>query len=485
MRITAPVAALFVIVFLLLPAQSYCAQAADQGVFVVPESERPLDFVVIGLWSNNHKYICMPEVNWPKSASLPQKREIEKQLYWINLEFTHGEILQKLPAYTKIFVAVPNSASVNDATGDEKSYFIDYLKARCGFTDAGIKLRVKFFHSSAMIVWPQDMCKVIGYDRVDGRVAIARSAGDADIYVKVTKELTDAFPETFVLKDVDKNTSAEGGDEDIIKLPGPGHKVAIITGRHRVQRYAERVKGVSFDRAPIDDAMKAEAAAAFSKSYFGVEAVFLPEEIMKKPEKGSEEVFHLDMVTSILPDPKGGKPKAFIPSIANNCYVSLNDEQLNKEFVSHIQAEYDAAASQMRRLGFDTPRLYYCDHPVRGPVNIIKYHDKISGGYSVMLGKYPNHLPVDDPYTAQHRVTDIFKLLANRFNEWSNKQDAATYKQLKATMDGVWTVMDTVSEETNSVYDEQKKMFEKYGYNVITVPVYAWGAGGLHCMVMY
>jgi hypothetical protein len=482
MKLTKIIAA-HIVLFYLLTAVPFCIGDTSNDVFLVPESERPLDFAVIGIWTNSHSYIFSPEIKWPGAPADKAQKELEKDLYFLNLEFTHGEMLQNMPIYTRIYVLVPDKRFVKDATGDEKAYFIEYLKKRCGFTDAQIKNRFQFLYTSEMIVWPQDMCKVIGYNRADGRIAIARSSGDVPIYVKVTKEFTDAFPEKFALKDVGMETSAEGGDEDIVQLPG--RRVAIVAGRHRAQRYIERTRKSSYEKSPINDAGIQEAKAAFKKNYYKAPVVFLPEEMLKDPLKGSEEVFHLDMYAGMLPDPKGGQPKAFIPSIMKNCFVSLNDEHLDNDFVSHVQAEYDAAAEQLQKLGFEVQRLVYCDHPVRSPANFLKFHNKITDNYTVMLGKYPNHLPVDDPYTAQHRIVAAFKTVTDRFMKWQKNKHDANYAQLMEVIDLAWKQMDIVSDEDNPMFDEQKKQFEKYGYHVITVPVYAWGAGGLHCLVMY
>jgi hypothetical protein len=191
------------------------------------------------------------------------------------------------------------------------------------------------------------------------------------------------------------------------------------------------------------------------------------------------------MLAAVLPDPKGGRPKAFVPDVMNDCRVSINDEQLDRAFVSHMKAEYNCAASQFGKMGYDVVRLAFCDHPVRGPVNLIRFHDKITDKYTVMLGKYPNHLPVNDPYTPQHKIVEAFRTLQSELELWGAKTDEATYGRLTSVIGMTWELMDTVENEPNPVYEAQKKQFEKYGYSVITVPVYPWGAGGLHCMVMY
>lgn len=49
----------------------------------------------------------------------------------------------------------------------------------------------------------------------------------------------------------------------------------------------------------------------------------------------------------------------------------------------------------------------------------------------------------------------------------------------------MWSVMDNVSAMPNAEFDAQAAIFKKHGYKVVTVPVYAWGAGGLHCDLLY
>jgi hypothetical protein len=492
------------VLFAALTALSICIYAAaaewlnppPRGVYnetnrvlITPEAERPLGFVVLGLWPSGHQYYFLPDLNRMEHVSPGQKRKIMEQFYWLNFEFSHGDIIQYLPAYTDLYVALPDRNLVKESEGNEKEYFIGYLKAHCNFSDNDVKKRVHFFYSAIQLEWAQDSCKIIGRVGRDekNRVMIAMSEGDMDKYVVTVRTLAKTFPDVFSLKQLGSGISGEGGDEDIAWTPD--NKVALFCGRHRVTQYVYRKTGSYDDTAPVTQEQIEEARKAYSEAFFGLPVYFVPEKILLHPELGSKETFHFDMFATMLPNPGKGRPRAFIPTYkylnVTKIFDSVSNQEIDKDVIRKAQSEYDEAASQFKKTGYEVVRLPFSDHPVRNPVNIVKFHDKDTGEYTVMLAKYPDLLPMGDPNTPQARIQKALDVLAVDTGRWQDNPDGDNYNGLLRTISGLWETMDLVAKLPNPIYDMDKKLVEKYGYRVITVPSYAWGAGGLHCQLLY
>jgi len=332
------------------------------------------------------------------------------------------------------------------------------------------------------------MCKIIGYD-AQHRVILGYSDGDTiQGYVQTVKNLANTFPNVFTLWDFGRYVSAEGGDEDIVWTPD--YKVAILAGRHRVVQFLTRSMGdQSFDKTSIPPSLIETVRNAFSGAVFGARAIFVPEKLLLAPDlsAGNDEIFHLDMLACVLPDPAGGKPRAFIPKymLALKHYDSLLRNVFDRNLISRWQKEYDTAADELSKLGYEVVRLPFSDHPVRNPVNIVRFRDKNTGRITVLLPKYPYHLPMNGPDTPQQQVLNGLEWLKDSFTDWQNMPGPATYKKLSDTLAAIFDVMDKVSEMPNPIYDKQEKIFKKYGYDVITIPSYSWGAGGPHCELLY
>jgi len=62
---------------LLYSAQTFTAPKGmlvkDKNIMLVPEAERPLDFVVVGLWPDGKQYYYLPELSFPAGTSEEQK----------------------------------------------------------------------------------------------------------------------------------------------------------------------------------------------------------------------------------------------------------------------------------------------------------------------------------------------------------------------------------------------------------------------------
>jgi hypothetical protein len=461
---------------------------AENKILIVPEAERPLGFIIIGLWPHGNKYYFLPDITKISSAPAAQKREVEKQFYWLNFAFSHGEILKYIPKYTELFVALPDRSKVKESMGGEKEFFLGYLKTMCGFTDAEINKRVHFFMSDIQLEWPQDTCKVMGRMGRDekNRALLAMSKGDRADYADTVENLVKDFPDQFSLKLMADEISGEGGDEDIAWTPDG--QVAFFAGRHRVLQYIYKKTGTyPPDNVPITQEQIEEARQAFSKELFGMPVYFIPERALLDPSLGCSETFHFDMFATMLPNPGKGMPRVFIPTYRNMRYIidSLTRQKLDKNMVRQAQSEYDLSADQFKALGYEVVRLPFNDHPVRNPVNIIKYHNNETGRYTVMISKYPNYLPEGNPDTAQAILQNALDRLAADTSLWQNSQTDGNYKTLQSTISNLWNTMGKVEAMPNTNTDSERKIFEKYGYGVVEVPVYAWGAGGLHCQLLY
>lgn len=98
------------------------------GTVLIPESERPLDFCVIGVDPSRSLFCFLPFLQ--QEALMPPSRfqEIHRQLYWLNFEISHGRLLNALPRSTQIYVALPDPKSVKEADGTEEGLFRGLLE---------------------------------------------------------------------------------------------------------------------------------------------------------------------------------------------------------------------------------------------------------------------------------------------------------------------------------------------------------------------
>ncbi len=489
-KLVAPAIVFFIVIFLqALFAQEEWKFPIPKGkripgenLIMVPESERFMSFAVMGLWPNTSTYYFLPELKKKKGMTDAQLNEVREQFYWLNFELSHGRVIRNLPKYTQFYVALPDRKYVKESLGWEKKLFLQFLKEKCGFTDEDISHRFNFFKSEIQLEWAQDACKVLGREE-NGRVVIAYSKGDNNPYVGTMQNLANDFPEDFRLVEIDRNLSAEGGDEDIIWQPGGD--VAFLAGRNRALEYFRRSRQESYEEQSLTKEMVEEARTAYSNAVFGTKVVFMPEKTLLDAKLRCRETFHLDMIATTLPDIKGKGFRAFVPSYTKEAYDALTFAPLDPEIMKGAQREFDLAAEQFKKMGYAVSRLYFSDHPVRGPVNIGRFRNKETGKYTVLLAKYPYHLPPGDPNCPQARINFILDKLNEETADWMENPNTQKYNEVVSWIDTMWRIMDEVALMPNPIYEAQKKVFTDLGYDVITIPMYAWGAGGLHCQLMY
>jgi hypothetical protein len=403
--------------------------------------------------------------------------EMKKLIYWINFEFTHGNIIRKIPDYTKIFVALPKS------TGDlEKKFFLEYLKVKCFFTDEDIKKRIYFFNTNTNMHWSQDTSEILGRDE-KGRIIIGMANRDFAKYLSAIEDMVKTYNSFFTIKWFEDNTSAEGGDEEIVMMPDG--KPALLVGRHRIMRYIELQHDIPEDQnEPYEKWMVEEARIAFSNSVYGLPVHIIPEKLLYNRTLGTNEIFHLDMYLVVLPDKN--KNKAFVPIYDKPEIMDiLSREMLNKEFITKCNEKYNEAAKQMKELGFDVIRIPFYDHPVRNPANVAKFRNKKTGKITILLGKYPYHLTKNNDLSPQQKMQDAIYYLEDNLVAWKEKPDRETYSNIFNAINNLFYMFDEEEKISNPIAEQQANIYRKYGYDVILVQQYAWGSGGLHCSLLY
>ncbi len=449
----------------------------EEKVLIIPEAERYLSFIIIGLWPIGEKYAFLPEITKPKGVSDKEMIELKKMIYWINFEFTHGNIIRKLPYYTKIFVALPESVG-----NLEKKFFLEYLKTKCFFTDSDIRQRIYFFNTNTNLHLAQDTSEIIGRDE-KGRIIIGMANRDFAKYLSAIEALVKKYNSFFIIKWFEDNTSAEGGDEEIVTMPDG--KPAFLVGKHRIMRYIELQHGVPEDsEEPYKQWMVEEARTAYSNSVYGIPVHIIPEKLLYNRKLGTNEIFHLDMYLVVLPDKH--KSKAFIPIYDREEIMDILSRQLlDKEFIKKCNEKYNSVAQQMKELGFDVIRIPFYDHPVRNPANVAKFRNKDTGKITIFLGKYPYHLSKNGDLSPQQKMQEAVYYLEDNLVLWKEKPDKETYNNIFIAINNLFKLFEEEENTPNPIADRQAQIYRKYGYDVILIQQYAWGSGGLHCSLLY
>ncbi|MBZ5589262.1 MAG: hypothetical protein LAO05_11940 [Acidobacteriia bacterium] len=457
-----------------------------QDLVVVPESERPFRRMVIGLPANRTRYFMLPSTEPfdPRSQD-PHVRFIRRQSYWLNFELLHGRIMSAIPAYTRVFVALPDPKIVPGSLGNEEEVFRDYVHRRVGWSEDLIAERVRFLTVPGEIPFPQDLAEVLGTDD-RGRIVLGIGGDIPDAYREPVLSLARTFPEDFVIRtlgttDGEGVVDIEGGDVSLVWLPEG--TVGLIIGRHRVRRYVERqyggvAPGTSVPRDEIE-----EAREAFRRAFFGVETIIVGEDGLLQPSLVSEELFHTDMIVNVLR--AGGKTLAFVPSYRESPVDAITHVMLAEEVRRRVQYEYDLIAGQLARRGYEVVRLPFADHPVRNPVNVGRFVDPNTGQQCVLLGKYPYHFPlVPGGPIAQFELQGTFDRLDDAVRSWHTSPTDPNWSALEQAFRDAWTAMDKAAESLNPTFEEQAEVYSSHGVKVIPVAIYPTGEGGLHCLSM-
>lgn len=462
----------------------------EEQVYIRPESERFLDHLIIGLNRQDNKYFLLPDMSRHGVELGSSLEKVSKILFMLDFEFSHGRIMEHVPQYTHLYVAVPDPEKGSSQPHHEERWFKDYLIERAGWSKQRVDSNVHFFKTPVPLLWARDISKIIGFDKV-GRAILGTSVQQAPEQLSALEALQRAFPAKFVLKkyephipDLSPNISIEGGDLEIVV--NPAGKTDLLVGRHRVIRYL-RAAGLLAADAPdttlITNEQIEAARRAYSESFFNLPVSFVPQRVLLEPSRGSPELFHLDMIVTVLPPVGESAPRAFVPTYLFEAVDALQDLRLESQIISKMQDEYNLVALQFEAMGYEVLRLPIADHPVRSPANIGKYRDRETGKSVVMLSKYPYHIPIE----AQSPRDDFLQIYydldaaAIAFRDSHNRE---SLEKLVSLLEGVWTRLDAIAAKPNPIFEMTRSVFEQKGYVVKTVPDYTYGSGGIHCKIL-
>ena len=449
-----------------------------------PESERPLERIVLGLQPQRSEIVAIPGVGPGRDSSDPRAVRLRQELNAINVEVDHGRLLESLPARARIFVAVPDPRKCPEASGHEEEDFRWYLRHRAGWSDEEVAGRVRFFQVALPVPFPRDLSEILGADS-KGRLVLGLGRDADPLYANAVDRLVGLFPESFRLVRLAglgvRRVNTEGGDVALVWTPEG--RVALLVGRHRVLRYLERRHGEDLTGKPVSREGIEEARAAFRTAFFGVEVLIAGEEALERPELASEELFHADMVVSVMRGKNGAV--AFVPTYLDEPVDAVTRRRLPGTFVERAQTEYDVVAAQMARRGYAVVRLPFADHPVRGPANATPYVDPATGQAWLLLGRYPDHLASGPGsrvplFTLQETMDD----LTEKVLHWRKTRREKDGQAVDAALERVWKEWDRSLAAPNAAFAEQKRLIEAQGIRVRPVSLIPFGAGGLHCLLL-
>lgn len=452
-------------------------QIESEGLLLRPESERFLDFFIIGLEAYKAQFYLLPPLEKNPGASDSEFKELQRELYWLNFELSHGAIMRRLPPNSRVFVGVPDSLG-SAPQGIEREYFTAYLKSHCYWSDADIKRRLHFFKTPTPLVWMQDAGEILGRDE-KGRAVIRIDSKGRPEYQGNIRSLVKSYPQYFQLKETSAHVHAEGGDEEMVWMPDG--ELGMMIGRNRVTEYMVSTRGEASRSAAISRATLEEIYRDFSAAFYKLPVFFVPEGALLDPSKANAELFHVDMMVTVLRNHLG--THAFVPSFTKKPSDAGSWEPLDAAKVKSWQREFDLCAKQMDTLGYIVRRLPLDDHPARSPANVIKYFDVDSERHTVFLGRYPAHGPAGTEH-AQKRLRDALWSFEDATARWMENPAPESLAKTRDKLARVWQQMDLTSQEPNPTFEAQAEVFRKEGYAVIPVSVFPWGSGGLHCMVL-
>jgi hypothetical protein len=461
-----------------LPARACvgCVNLPAHDLVVVPESERTLARVIIGLQPRLTNIAWAPQVH---GLGLPkvQAEHIDQLIYWIDLHLAHGGLLMNAPVETTWVVAVPDPRKVSGCSGKEKEQFIGYLRNVLGWSQQRIDKKILWFVSAAALEWSQDFSFSLGIDSKGRQWMAQGSAGDIPGYGASVAALAEKTPEHYRLWSLPKHISAEGGDMCLAVMPNG--KPGILLGRHRVMHYfAQAQERYRSDLGPSDEQIEM-ARTAYSEAYAGLPVHIIPQEALKRQPEVGDEIFHLDMavITAWVND----KAWAFVPFLTDNASDANSRMPLDEGLRLRAGLEYDLIAAQLKSLGFEVGRVPLADHPVRSPANGMRFRD-FQGQPCLMIPRFPHHQPSGDMANPQNMVQQVLGRNVMYLRAWQNTKDETTYKLLERSLTESIAFLNQLSAQATPNYEAQAEVFKKSGLTLLPSQSYVWGAGSLHCM---
>lgn len=454
-------------------------QVSGQDLLLLPESERPLSRVVIGL----HPFGSSAR-SLLRQTTDPRIEKLRHRLFAFDFELLHGTLMTVAPPYSTFYVAVPDPATDPGAALQEEGDFRDYLASRLGWSEESIRARTRFFRVPRPLLYPQDMAEVLGRDAA-GRLVLG-VGGDTDPeYAEPVERIVKAYPDAFTVRRLaglhvgDINT--EGGDLALSWLPDGS--VGLLVGRHRATRYLERRDGQSLGTRGLTRDQIEDVRRAFSSAFFGREVLIVGEGALVDPSRGSEELFHADMAIAAMRN--ATEALAFVPTYEAPPLDANSGTLLPEPFVRDVQKEYDLVAGQMEARGYRVVRLPFEDHPVRSPVNVSKFVDRTSGRPFVILARYPEHRPpgpgVKSPMAL---LQDATLALEASLDAWEATPSEAAFARLDASVSHAFLALDGAVASRSPLFDRQRAIYEANGISVLPLPLFPGGEGGVHCLLL-
>jgi len=331
---------------------------------------------------------------------------------------------------------------------------------------------VHFFDVPAPIVFTQDSGKILGYDAA-GRRVVGTASGDEAGYRAFVQALVRSYPDTFTMYDLGAGLSAEGGDQEVVRLPGGA--LGALIGHHRILRFHGIVDPKDVRVARLDQAQIQKAEAAYARALSGLPVQVVPRAALLNPSLANPDLYHLDMAVCVLSAP--GKVDAFVPTFRDGPVDRMTGLPLSPAYVDQVQTLFDVVAGELGAKGYAVTRLPFSDHPARTPVNVLKFRDPTTGSTVVMLPKYPDHDPGGS--RAQQQVNGLLQRARIEIAA------ASGCGEQRALVDGLWKQILVIETLGNPVFEARKKLIESRGYDVVDVPMFAWGGGSLHCLTMH
>jgi hypothetical protein len=157
---------------------------------------------------------------------------------------------------------------------------------------------------------------------------------------------------------------------------------------------------------------------------------------------------------------------------------------LTIDALKRFQDEYDRTARQMATRGYHVARVSFADQPARSPVGIAKFVDPATGRSTVILGRYPDHLADSDERNAQTQLQIAFERLDAAVATWRHAPTDVHWNAVRSAVGAAWRQMDASVASPNPMYQNARKVFESFGVDVVELPIYPTGEGGIHCLML-
>lgn len=435
------------------------ARAEAQFQFV-PEAERGLKACVMGLDPANGEYFNLPKFK----PGLAKAHGWDRQLYWLNFEISHGRLMLLMPPEARIFVAAPDLG----VRGLEATFFKAYLRERAHWSQKRITEQLRFFKVNEPLIWAQDFALQVGLGPQGQRLMYV---GDSDnsLYRSFSRSLTQQHPDFFSQADLRNGVSGEGGDLALARFPSG--ETGLVLGQHRVKHYFQAMGRAWVTGQALSPEVLIEIEQAYSKAY-GLPTLICPKRPLLEGTY-TDELFHLDMVASFM---SRQPSQVVVPILVEGAADHFSGETLKEELVAALQAEFSVVASELKSAGFQVVRAPLNDDPSRSPTNSIKFRAK-NGERIVLLARY-SKAPGKD---SRCKLEEVLRDLNSVASELTEHPIAAQIKRVDQAIAAVWQAMTVCDSDSDPIFKAQAEAYYQCGYQVIPIPDYPWGAGGLHC----